>query len=176
MEASNSLCWLWWKSSFLHSNNQSSIQKEGKKQILSCKNEVTEVWYIATLYLSQKNFLWYMVFIQRIMISAISIQLLCVGLYDCKFCLLHAWTLAPHFNNKNVVHWHFCFALVLQVNFKILVFYERNRIWCSNKKTPTNHNQTLILWTIWYEFPSNRNVLFCWSKCTSIHVRWAIPV
>lgn len=53
MEASNTLCWLWQKSIFLHSDNQSSIQKAGKK-IMNCKNEVADVSYIAT-YLSQKK-------------------------------------------------------------------------------------------------------------------------
>lgn len=43
------------------------------------------------------------------------------------------------------------------------------------QKQNTSHNQSLILWFVWYEFSSDRKVLLCWPKCHLIHIRWATP-
>lgn len=88
--------------------------------------------------------------------------------------MLVTWTLAPYFNNKDAVHWHFCFASVLQAKFKFFCFSVKE-IESDLQIQNTSHNQTLILWFVWYEFSTNRKVLLCWPKCPLIHIRWAIP-
>lgn len=124
--------------------------KGRKKKILNCKNKVAKVWYIETLYLNQNKLLWRGIYTQYNDFCFFYPATLCI--FVPLQILLVTWNLAPHFSNKKVVHWHFCFALALQAKFKTSYFREGKRILCSNTKT--SYHQTSVLWYSWYECSS----------------------
>lgn len=99
-----------------------------------------------------------MVFIQRIMTPAISIQLLYVPLYHCKFCSLH-----------ELQHHVLTIKMLYPAIYVLLQFFKQSlKLLISVKEIEADvqiqkasHNQTLILWAVWYEFSPNSKVLLC---------------